>query len=169
MSEANYRERARIARAEKSCPSTVGRCAANVCAAKEVMYERERGLTRPASWAVTEVIRSLPGEYSHPTTGMESALAAETVGVGRVSADSDLFDDLGADSLVMARFCARAGRRSDLPAVSMRQGGARPAFLPHEGRGDASARPVAGSPAWEFRGRQGFAGAATIANARARG
>ncbi|WSI35839.1 phosphopantetheine-binding protein [Streptomyces sp. NBC_01341] len=37
-----------------------------------------------------------------------------------VAADSTFFDDLGADSLVMAHFCARVRKRADLPSVSMR-------------------------------------------------
>ncbi len=34
-------------------------------------------------------------------------MLADVVGVERVSVDSNFFDDLGADSMVMARFCAR--------------------------------------------------------------
>ncbi|WP_171111121.1 MULTISPECIES: Pls/PosA family non-ribosomal peptide synthetase [Streptomyces] len=45
---------------------------------------------------------------------------ADVVGVEGVSADSHFFDDLGADSLVMARFCARVRKRADLPSVSMK-------------------------------------------------
>jgi non-ribosomal peptide synthetase-like protein len=37
-----------------------------------------------------------------------------------VSVDNHFFDDLGADSMVMARFCARVRKRPDLPAVSMK-------------------------------------------------
>jgi acyl carrier protein len=44
---------------------------------------------------------------------------ADIVGAEHVSADSDFFDDLGADSMLMARFCARVRKRPDLPAVSM--------------------------------------------------
>ena len=42
------------------------------------------------------------------------------MGVERVSVDSHFFDDLGADSLVMARFCARVRKRPELPSVSMK-------------------------------------------------
>ena len=38
----------------------------------------------------------------------------------RVSVDSNFFDDLGADSMVMARFCARVRKRPDLPSVSIK-------------------------------------------------
>ncbi|UXY23933.1 phosphopantetheine-binding protein [Streptomyces cynarae] len=55
---------------------------------------------------------------------MEQALAqvlAEVVGIEQVPADSHFFDDLGADSLVMAHFCARLRKRADLPSVSMKE------------------------------------------------
>ncbi len=45
---------------------------------------------------------------------------AAVVRVDQVSADSHFFDDLGANSLVMAHFCARIRKRSDLPSVSMK-------------------------------------------------
>jgi non-ribosomal peptide synthetase-like protein len=45
---------------------------------------------------------------------------ADVVQVERVSVDSNFFDDLGADSMVMARFCARVRKRPDLPAVSIK-------------------------------------------------
>lgn len=45
---------------------------------------------------------------------------ADVVGVAEVSADRHFFHDLGADSLVMARFCARVRKRADLPSVSMK-------------------------------------------------
>src|SRR5438046_5146700 len=45
---------------------------------------------------------------------------ADVLRVDRVSVDSHFFDELGADSLVMAHFCARVRKRGDLPSVSMR-------------------------------------------------
>ncbi|MCW7942507.1 peptide synthetase [Streptomyces hygroscopicus] len=79
----------------------------------------------------TEVLLSGPGESvvagpgsaDPTTTDTERSLAdvlAEVVGVEHVSADSHFFDDLGANSLVMARFCARVRKRQDLPSVSMK-------------------------------------------------
>ncbi|HSU69294.1 MAG TPA: Pls/PosA family non-ribosomal peptide synthetase, partial [Tepidisphaeraceae bacterium] len=56
-------------------------------------------------------------------TRAESILAGVLAGVLRVEhvpVDSHFFDDLGADSLVMAQFCARVRKRGDLPAVSMK-------------------------------------------------
>jgi len=44
---------------------------------------------------------------------------ADIVGAEQVPVDSHFFDDLGADSMLMARFCARVRKRADLPSVSM--------------------------------------------------
>ncbi|EME52478.1 non-ribosomal peptide synthetase [Amycolatopsis decaplanina DSM 44594] len=57
------------------------------------------------------------------TTGTEGILAevlAGVVRVERVSVDSHFFDDLGADSMVMAQFCARVRKHADLPSVSIK-------------------------------------------------
>ena len=57
------------------------------------------------------------------TTGAERILAevlADVLRVDRLSVDSHFFDELGADSLVMAHFCARVRKRGDLPSVSMK-------------------------------------------------
>src|SRR3989475_10378919 len=61
-------------------------------------------------------------QRSAATTGTESIFAevlADVLRVDRVSVDSHFFDELGADSLVMAKFCARVRKRGDLPSVSM--------------------------------------------------
>ncbi|MGW7365373.1 Pls/PosA family non-ribosomal peptide synthetase [Streptomyces sp. NPDC054841] len=58
-----------------------------------------------------------------PVTDAESNLAAVLAGVlcvEQVSVDSHFFDDLGANSLLMAQFCARVRKRADLPSVSMK-------------------------------------------------
>ena len=60
---------------------------------------------------------------TRPKSSTESIFAdvlAEVMQVERVSVDSNFFDDLGADSMVMARFCARVRKRPDLPAVSIK-------------------------------------------------
>src|SRR6266705_387499 len=57
------------------------------------------------------------------TNGVESIFAdvlAEVLRVDRVSVDSHFFDELGADSLVMAHFCARVRKHGNLPSVSMK-------------------------------------------------
>ncbi len=56
-------------------------------------------------------------------TGVEASFAGLLAGVLRmehVPVDSHFFDDLGADSLLMAQFCARVRKRGDLPQVSMK-------------------------------------------------
>ncbi|WP_030606624.1 Pls/PosA family non-ribosomal peptide synthetase [Streptomyces sclerotialus] len=67
---------------------------------------------------------TVPHEHTVPAAvGTESALAevlAAVVRVEHVPADSHFFDDLGADSMLMAQFCARVRKRPDLPAVSMK-------------------------------------------------
>ncbi len=66
---------------------------------------------------------TIQGTYAHPTTGTERILAevlADVANVDRVSVDSHFFDDLGANSLVMAHFCARVRKRADVAPVSMK-------------------------------------------------
>src|SRR5829696_5473400 len=79
---------------------------------------------------------SIKDVYQHPTIrSLATALAdaapvpvervladvlADVVRVERVSVDSHFFDDLGADSMVMAQFCARIRKRPDLPSVSIK-------------------------------------------------
>jgi non-ribosomal peptide synthetase-like protein len=61
--------------------------------------------------------------HTGPTTGTERALAevlAEVVQVEQVSVDSNFFEDLGADSMLMTQFCARVRKRPGLPSVSIR-------------------------------------------------
>src|SRR5216110_1490095 len=60
---------------------------------------------------------------SAATTGAESIFAevlADVLRVDRVPVDSHFFDELGADSLVMAHFCARVRKRGNLPSISMK-------------------------------------------------
>ncbi|HYK11032.1 MAG TPA: Pls/PosA family non-ribosomal peptide synthetase [Gemmatimonadales bacterium] len=57
------------------------------------------------------------------TSPLETAFAgllASVLQVSHLSVDRNFFDELGADSLVMAQFCARVRKRGDLPPVSMR-------------------------------------------------
>lgn len=55
--------------------------------------------------------------------GLDAILAevlAGVMGVDKVPGDQNFFDQLGADSLVMAHFCARVRKRGDLPSISMK-------------------------------------------------
>jgi non-ribosomal peptide synthetase-like protein len=66
---------------------------------------------------------SAPVREAAPAGAIEGAFAevlAEVIGVDEVPADGHFFDDLGADSMVMAQFCARVRKRGDLPPVSMK-------------------------------------------------
>ena len=54
-------------------------------------------------------------------TGRLAEVLAEVMHTDQVPPDSHFFDELGADSLVMAKFCARLRKRQDLPSVSMQQ------------------------------------------------
>ncbi|MFF7203205.1 Pls/PosA family non-ribosomal peptide synthetase [Streptomyces sp. NPDC008141] len=63
------------------------------------------------------------GVADEPSREVEGQLADVLAGVlhtDQVSVDGDFFADLGADSLVMAQFCARVRKRDDLPTVSMK-------------------------------------------------
>src|SRR5213594_4142143 len=56
------------------------------------------------------------------TLSSESIFAevlAGVLGVDRVPVDRHFFEELGADSLVMAHFCARVRKRGDLPSISI--------------------------------------------------
>src|SRR6266571_5522632 len=70
----------------------------------------------PKSTLVTD------NRHGSAPTGVEAVFAevlADVLRVDNVSVDSNFFEELGADSLVMAKFCARVRKRGDLPSVSM--------------------------------------------------
>ncbi|WP_274918226.1 Pls/PosA family non-ribosomal peptide synthetase [Streptomyces sp. WZ-12] len=72
---------------------------------------------------LTETTMPALREERDPTHALEEIFAevlAEVVGVEQVPVESHFFNDLGADSLVMAHFCARVRKRPDLPSVSMK-------------------------------------------------
>ncbi|GAA3431745.1 Pls/PosA family non-ribosomal peptide synthetase [Kutzneria kofuensis] len=73
-------------------------------------------------------VETLTADLAEPSTircgadaeGILAEVLADVVRVERVPVDSHFFDDLGADSLVMAHFCARVRKRADVPSVSMK-------------------------------------------------
>ncbi|MFE1172992.1 Pls/PosA family non-ribosomal peptide synthetase [Streptomyces sp. NPDC058773] len=86
-------------------------------------YPEEPSAGRSDAYAPTAGVDDPAAGAVDPATGLEGAFAAtlaEVMGTGPPPADQHFFDDLGADSLVMAHFCARVRKRADLPSVSMR-------------------------------------------------
>jgi acyl carrier protein len=73
---------------------------------------------------------SLAGTLTaEPETSSEAVLAEMLAGVMKieqVAHNSHFFDDLGADSLVMAKFCARVRKAEGLPVMSMQDVFAKP-------------------------------------------
>ena len=63
---------------------------------------------------------TLTAEPATSAEGMLAEMLAEVMKVEHVPVDSHFFDELGADSLVMAKFCARTRKREDLPSISMK-------------------------------------------------
>ncbi|HVH22352.1 MAG TPA: Pls/PosA family non-ribosomal peptide synthetase, partial [Pseudonocardia sp.] len=64
------------------------------------------------------------GEHVAAGSNTEKVLAdalARTLGLDTVSVDSHFFDDLGANSLLLAKFSALVRKESGLPALSMRE------------------------------------------------
>lgn len=80
---------------------------------------------RPVEASLPVLREPAPGRavVGVPGVGVESVFAgilADVTHLDRVSVDSHFFDELGADSMVMARFCARVRKTDGLPPVSMR-------------------------------------------------
>src|SRR3954453_3217682 len=79
-------------------------------------------IRRLATALVDDVPPTGPADLSTAAAECErlfGEVLADIVGAEHVSADSNFFEDLGADSMLMARFCARVRKRPDLPSVSM--------------------------------------------------
>src|SRR5215207_6648955 len=84
-------------------------------------------MTQEALGALTAGLTDSPTTTQGVATCSESRtestfaeILADVVRVERVSMDDNFFDDLGADSMVMAQFCARVRKRPDLPSVSIK-------------------------------------------------
>src|SRR4028118_1979904 len=74
-----------------------------------------------------EVLTTVPAaapavhvEHAPQTQAFLAAVLADVLQVEQVPVDAHVFDDLGADSMVMARFCARLRKQPALPTVSMK-------------------------------------------------
>ena len=65
-------------------------------------------------------ILQLPGTATTRAEKLLAEVLARVLRVDHVPVESHFFEDLGADSLVMAHFCARVRKRGDLPAISMK-------------------------------------------------
>lgn len=62
------------------------------------------------------------GAFTAPATAAEEALAEQlgaVLGLDKVSTDAHFFNDLGADSLLMAHYCARIRKETSLPPAAM--------------------------------------------------
>ena len=78
--------------------------------------------TGPATTRRPEVVDQ-PARPAAPDGELANQLATVLAGVLKVDSvplDGHFFDDLGADSLLMAQFCARLRKRPDLPTVSIK-------------------------------------------------
>ena len=63
---------------------------------------------------------TIAAEPAISAVGSLAEILAEVMKAEQVPVDGHFFDELGADSLVMAKFCARARKRADLPSLSMK-------------------------------------------------
>ena len=73
-----------------------------------------------AGFAESAVIQDPCADANTPAERTLAEVLADVLRVDHLSADSNFFDELGADSLVMAKFCARVRKRGDLPSLSMK-------------------------------------------------
>jgi len=69
---------------------------------------------------MSSVMSQLPSTAATRAESLLAEVLAGVLRVERVPVDSHFFEELGADSLVMAHFCARVRKRGDLPPVSMK-------------------------------------------------
>ena len=78
-----------------------------------------RACRRPGARAASRRSRATSPRPPTPR-GPSPTRLAQAMRLERVSVDSHFFDELGANSLLMAQFCARVRRRADLPPVAMK-------------------------------------------------
>ncbi|MFD4246989.1 Pls/PosA family non-ribosomal peptide synthetase [Streptomyces sp. NPDC058525] len=80
-------------------------------------------MTRPSAQTFQRQTAPVDDAPGAPDVTVEAAFArvlAEITQIDHVSVTSNFFDELGADSMVMARFCARVRKTGGLPSVSMK-------------------------------------------------
>src|SRR5207247_5182043 len=130
-------------------PPAAKRCAYPTSSMRPCDEQLAQGLLCATTMAESMLIEN---RSNTATTGVESIFAEVLAGVlrvNRVSVDSHFFDDLGADSLVMAHFCARVRKRGDLPSISIKDVYAHPTIRSLAAAladvGHASAKPPAAS------------------------
>ncbi|MGW1885920.1 Pls/PosA family non-ribosomal peptide synthetase [Streptomyces sp. NPDC001970] len=80
----------------------------------------ETGLSPAQADVPSGVVVESPSGSSVGTQVLLAEVLAGVLEMERVPVDGHFFTDLGADSLVMAKFCARVRKRDDLPTVSMK-------------------------------------------------
>ncbi|MFE3636698.1 Pls/PosA family non-ribosomal peptide synthetase [Streptomyces sp. NPDC059168] len=84
------------------------------------MVEQSSEVQIPGPDEGTVTSREDAGPAGAGTERELAAALADVVGVADVPVDGHFFTDLGANSLVMAQFCARVRKRADLPSPSMK-------------------------------------------------
>ena len=80
-----------------------------------------KALPAPTRAAPDRAAASTSPRPARPSRLLADALAAHARRWTEVSVESDFFDDLGANSLLMAQFSARVRKTSGLPSLSMRE------------------------------------------------
>ncbi len=83
------------------------------------MARQTTGLLVPGSGRTTRRDEGTTGADAATRDALAGVLC-DVLGTPDIGVDRDFFADLGADSLVMARFCARVRKRPELPPVSMK-------------------------------------------------
>ncbi|WP_236570208.1 acyl carrier protein, partial [Streptomyces mexicanus] len=84
------------------------------------MVEKSADVLTPGPDGSAITPRAQPGPAAAAVERELAAVLADVVHTEHVPPDSHFFTDLGANSLVMAQFCARVRKRADLPSVSMK-------------------------------------------------
>ena len=106
-----------------------------------------RGLAEAFAPAPAIVPSAAPAPAAASAAAGLAAVLAEVLDVAQVPVDANFFDDLGADSMVMTRFCARLRKRADLPTLSIKDVYARPTIAGLAETYAAAAQPASAASA----------------------